>query len=254
MEFILIGLVVILIIFILFYKKSYNYFTSKINIDCVIARFNESVSWIKKSEFGNVSRFFIYNKGTPIKTPLPKNAIEIMVDNVGKCDHTYLHHIINNYDNLGDITLFVSGRADDSRKGPKILETMRLVNKTGNSVFIGFNMKIPDDQRNFTLSNWLSSNPENQIGEGTITRLVPAKIRPFGKWFNYYWPGKKINLFTFQSIFAVHRNHIIQHPIDYYKQFYEEVNYDVNPEAGHYIERAWGMIFSPFPKNCVYYQ
>lgn len=250
---------IIIITMIIMYLEYINYrsedFTSDlpITIDCVVARYNESVSWLHMKEFANVNRFIIYNKGKQITESMPDNVFEIMIPNVGKCDHTFLYHIIKNYDDLADVTLFVSGRADDPRKGPKILKTMDLINKTRDSVFIGFYCSIPYDFKTFIMNSYLSVNPENHIGEGNITYVAPAKIRPFENWFKSYWNTEKVNIFVYQSIFAVHKNHIIQHPKKYYTPFYEELNYDVNPEAGHYMERAWGMIFSPYPKRCKYY-
>lgn len=251
----IIGILVLVILIIIgyYYNKNIDYFTSKINIDCVVARYNESVSWLFMKEFANVDRFFIYNKGKPITEKMPNNALEIMLPNVGKCDHTFLYHIINNYDDLADITLFVSGRADDPRKGPKIIKTMKLINKTHNSVFVGERFTIPDALWNFTIDKWLSSNPENHVDEGNISNIAPAKVRPFGKWFRQFWKTEKTNIFVVQSIFAVHRKHIIQHPKEYYEPLYEELNYDINPEAGHYMERSWGIIFSPYPRNCKYF-
>lgn len=260
MIIILIGAVTVLLLLLLLYKyyKIQNnfienfYLTKQVTIDCVVARYNESIKWITMPEFSNVTRFIIYNKGKPLRS-LPNNAIEIMLPNVGKCDHTFLHHIIFNYNKLADVTLFVSGRADDKRKGPKIINTMKYVNNTHDSVFIGYGCIIPDYEYYFTLQNYLSANPENQVRDGKITRVTPAKIRPFGNWFNFYWPNKNATIIAYQSIFAVHKRHIIQHSIDYYIRLYEEVNYDVNPEAGHFLERAWSMIFSPYPSQCNYY-
>lgn len=190
----IIGVILVLILLLLLKPSSVEEGFSSNNrmvIDCVVARFNESVTWISTPEFSNVTNFLIYNKGSPITTQLPQNAIEIMIPNIGKCDQTFLHHIIHNYNNLADITLFVSGRADDPRKGPKIKETMRLVNKTHDTIFTGFKWIIPDHEYNFMLSVYRSANPENHVGEGNIIEIKPAKVRPFGKWFEQFWPGKK---------------------------------------------------------------
>jgi hypothetical protein len=235
----------------------YWYYSKKINnakcIECVVARYNESVSWIYKPEYYGINKFLIYNKGTPLP-PLSNNVKEIRLPNIGKCDQTFLYHIVTNYDNLADVTMFVSGRGDDPRKGPKILKTMKLVNKTKNSVFIGSHINIPKDIWNFSLDEWRSTNPENNINEGNITKLDYAKIRPFGPWFNSFWPNKKVNLVATLSIFAVHKDHILQNSIEYYKLLLEELNYSINPEAGHYMERSWVMVFNPIPKKCLYYE
>ena len=38
---------------------------------------------------------------------------------------------------------------------------------------------------------------------------------------------------------------IIQHPVERYQTLLNTVNNHSNPEAGHYIERSWGVIFYP---------
>ena len=62
-------------------------------IDLVVARYNEDVNWLKKVP-KNIN-IILYNKG--------KDDIQfkfIKLDNIGRESHTYLYHIINNYDKL----------------------------------------------------------------------------------------------------------------------------------------------------------
>ena len=249
------GLILVSILFLLSFtnvfennKEPYN----NITIDCVIARYNESLDWLMVSEFQHITRFIIYNKGKPITTILPLNATVINIPNVGKCDHTYLYHIVRNYDNLADMTIFISGTLRDHRKGPRLKNTIKLVNKTKNSVFIVDKLNVPHDIYNFSMSYYMSSNPINQVDEGSIAKLYPANIRPFGKWFEYHWPNQSTVGAPYTSIFAVHKKHILQHEKKYYISFLEEVSVDVNPEVGHYLERSWLMIFSPIPPECIY--
>jgi len=56
-----------------------------------------------KNEFN----FFIYNKSNELLKNVSINRIEIKCDNVGREGYTYINHIINNYDNLNDINVFV---------------------------------------------------------------------------------------------------------------------------------------------------
>ena len=65
-------------------------------IDLVIARYNENLDWLKAYEKYNFNKIYVYNKGaTPIRLPDPFHAKAIYEDleNVGRCDHTYIHHI-----------------------------------------------------------------------------------------------------------------------------------------------------------------
>ena len=68
------------------------------NIQFVIARYKEDINYLYKFKNDNI---LVYNKGPEINTTYPV----IKLSNVGKCDHTYLYHIIENYDNLQMILL-----------------------------------------------------------------------------------------------------------------------------------------------------
>jgi hypothetical protein len=76
-------------------------------IDMVVAHYNEDLSWLEYVR--PFVRLFIYHKGNNPDT----NNDYIILNNVGKETHTYLTHIINNYDNLAEVTVFVQGRISD---------------------------------------------------------------------------------------------------------------------------------------------
>ena len=73
---------------------------TKKNFEIVIARYDEDVSWCD-----NYKNFVtIYNKGKDnINYPF------IKLENKGHLADTILRHIINNYDNLADVTFFSHG-------------------------------------------------------------------------------------------------------------------------------------------------
>lgn len=70
--------------------------------ELVIARYNEDLSWLEK--IPKDIKITIYNKGL--------DDIEydfIKLQNIGRESHTYLYHIINNYNNLAEQTIFCQG-------------------------------------------------------------------------------------------------------------------------------------------------
>jgi hypothetical protein len=83
----------------------------KNNVEIVISRYNEDLSWINEYPF-NQFEYIVYNKGD--NDNFEKNNVKkiINLDNVGRCDHTYLYHIINNYDNLSEHTIFLPGSSN----------------------------------------------------------------------------------------------------------------------------------------------
>lgn len=70
-------------------------------VELVIARYNEDISWLSKVKNMKIT---IYNKG---EDNINKSSIKL--PNIGRESHTYLTHIIDNYDNLSDITIFSQG-------------------------------------------------------------------------------------------------------------------------------------------------
>jgi len=83
-------------------------------IDMVLARYNENLNWWFGSSVRRlIDRTFVYNKGATITIPNePCNFIEQM-PNAGRESSTYIHHIIEHYDDLGDYTVFLQGNPHD---------------------------------------------------------------------------------------------------------------------------------------------
>ena len=87
--------------------------------EIVVARYNENLDWLKKIKKSKDLKITVYNKGAnDIDVPF------IQLPNVGRESHTYLYHIIHNYDNLADQTIFCQG--DSIFHSPDFLD---LINK-----------------------------------------------------------------------------------------------------------------------------
>ena len=90
------------------------------SIELIIARYNEELSWVKNVP-SNI-KVTIYNKG--------KNNISnsfIKLPNVGRESNTYLEHIMKNYDNLANITIFCQG--DPFEHNPYFIKLLKNINK-----------------------------------------------------------------------------------------------------------------------------
>ena len=74
----------------------------------IIARYNEDLSWLK--EFKDF-RIIVYNKGDKLSDNLFYEVINL--ENKGRESHTWLHHIVKNYNNLNEISVFLQGKIDD---------------------------------------------------------------------------------------------------------------------------------------------
>lgn len=231
----------------------YIKYLKKNSIDIVIARYNENLDWINKLDLNKFRNIIIYNKGD--KESINLNHISnikiIDLKNVGRCDHTYLYHIINNYNNLADVTVFLPGSANMDYKWKMTNKVINKVLETNDSVFFANNTSI-DSLYQFKLDNWKSSSPEN-VKKNPESKLEPCPERPFGKWYINNFRNIPIEYVVYCGIFAVSREDIHKQDISFYKKIIKYVDYHSNPEAGHYIERSWMSMFYPVKKECIYF-
>ena len=69
-------------------------------VNIVVAKYNENVEWTKNIKNHKLT---IYDKSdNPVDGSIP-------LENVGREGETFLHHIVTNYDNLDDVTVFLHG-------------------------------------------------------------------------------------------------------------------------------------------------
>lgn len=217
-------------------------------IELVIARFHEDLSWIR--ELPDIfSKIVIYNKGTPIEIEIPKSEIHTL-PNLGMNGYAYLYHVINNYNNLADVTIFTLGSAwSDSYKKRKLLETINSVIKLGTSIEVDLvtNYDVVSNEHFFFInSHQFTCNENFQINKDY--NLLPCKDRPLGKWFCKHFPNEILHGVSYKSIFAASKVDILKRDVSFYKILFEETSYK-SPEVEHYLERVWQHIFS-IPIEC----
>ena len=216
-------------------------------VKIVVARYNESLCWLNEYPF-NQFEYIVYNKGD--NDTFEKNHVTqiVTLENVGRCDHTYLYHIIENYENLSNINVFFTGSLDTipfkKTKAINILNNIMQSNYI-NAYFIGiYHDCLKTNYQDFTLDNWSCTNPDN-FSKNSENSLYKCKLRPYATWYNYFFGNITAHWSTMGGIFSIDKRDIIQHPKTKYISIAQTVNTHSNPEAGHYIERSWGVIFFP---------
>ena len=83
----------------------------------IIARYNEDLSWLK--EFKDF-KIIVYNKGDKLSDNLFYEVINL--ENKGRESHTWLHHIVKNYNNLNEIINWLEKATERMNKVAKLLE------------------------------------------------------------------------------------------------------------------------------------
>jgi hypothetical protein len=222
-------------------------------IDLVISRFNEDLSWLKELPLEQFSRIIVYNKGPRIPfSDYINNLYIINLPNVGREAHTYLYHIIENYDNLTDLTIFLPGSANMENKWTRTEKVVSTTIETMQSVFpIMYSKNLKKEHFDFSISTYQSTNNNNRsINSESYMKI--SKDRPFGKWFETCFGDLEVSGIMFNGIFSVSKKHIHNRSRDFYNFLISYVNDHSNPEAGHFFERAWHAVFSPIASQHFY--
>jgi hypothetical protein len=219
--------------------------TKSKTIELVIARYGEDLKWLNDSPFVQYQNI-IYNKGMDDNfTTNEKTKRVVKLPNVGRCDETYLNHIVNHYSDLADITIFLPGSVDMSHKLSKAVSLIVNVEKHLDTVFIGQKYNnVREDLYDFQLDEWKASDAKNsQLNPET--KLELATVRPFGKWYekHFQWDIQHV---SYLGILGISKRDILNHPIDFYRNILTQLQNSSNPEVGHYVERSWEAIFHPF--------
>jgi hypothetical protein len=192
------------------------------NLSMVVARYNENIDWVKK--YKNV---IVYNKGD--STNLESSQIPFnTLDNVGREGHTFIYHIINNYNNLSNWTVFVQGNPFDHC--PNFYEKIDKLYENNNNLEINNDFNFLSD----TIYNSNISNCPYHSG-------IPLK-NVYNQIFNTEEEEKPI-IFSPGAQFYVSKKLILTKPKIYYEKILKLLDYNINPIEGFCIERLWKYIF-----------
>lgn len=210
------------------------------SIQLVVARYTDNLQWITEPPFSS-HPYIVYNKGPNesfIKTSMLQKIVSL--PNVGRDMHTFLYHIINNYDTLADNTVFLLDTLFRADRLVRAKAMVQAVEQTHSSVFGyrggNFNMNQLDWIYNFKIGD---DDPNFKL----------AEVRPFGKWFEHMFTNGEQNMcISWNCLISITREDIIKKPKSYYERLIKEVDDHDTPEAVHYLERALYAVFFPYTK------
>jgi len=205
-------------------------------IEYVVARYNESINWVE-SDYTT-----IYNKGL---SGIPH---EVLLPNVGREAHTYLYHIVTNYDNLAEITIFTQGKIDDHGYTSKIntFDTL-IVDALKDGIshnYYTINNKNTDNFTRYFVPEFNIIHKEMLISKYGIDKKDVDKIT-FKDWFESYIDYKypnPINIYQY-AIFAVRKDKILSREKAYYEKLLSQLMHVNSPIEAHFLERSWHSIF-----------
>jgi hypothetical protein len=206
-------------------------------VKLIIARYREDIAWVSNLGYDYV----VYNKGGDTL----KNSI--VLGNIGREAHTYLSHIVREYDNLAYMNIFLQGDPFDhiDDRGRASIETLQsmledVVDK--GAPFKGlawFKLKCnhlgqPHDLR----------KPENEGRWAGWGKDIPVG-EIFEKLFNAEAPDQIVARAP-AGLFCVSGERIRTRPKAFYEYALQLVTDDPEDEGniGHAFERLWQYIFN----------
>lgn len=189
------------------------------NIKVIIAHYNEDLSWINDLR----SSFQIISKKT-----IPEET----VPNKGREASSYLEYIINNYESLTDISIFIHGHRTSWHNS----DVEKYINGKSKFLVEYYNINLISSPRN---SEPLWSLNEQAIGfleknKYIIEKEINQNINP-------------LNIkYRAASCFYVKKEAILRHKLKSYKNWYEWIMSSKEPSgiSSRVFEYCWHIIFT----------
>jgi hypothetical protein len=209
------------------------------NFEIVISHFCEKLDWIHKIK--SIDKI-IYEKGKGntkkqncpfYKSDIVANKLKIItLPNIGRESHTWLYHIVNNYNNLAEYTIFVQGNPLDHYS--EIIETL---------------LNLPNSLSGlFEFSTGCYSLCDVCIierpSEWNRFQIFPQEV-----YDSFFSTKNKWFLYGCGAQYIVHKKCIINKPLDFYIDLYQYLvkQYEVDPNKHSHVpwtlERLWPSIF-----------
>jgi len=204
-------------------------------IQVVVARYLEDLTWLETIKHLCI----VYNKKPCPLLSLSFNTIDL--PNVGREADTYLRHIIENYPNFPEYTVFTQANIADH------------VNEVGNFV-----NRIKDIENGIvvTMDGYIGLN-ELRVNQGwndIIDFTDPSHVSlPLKEWwFRLYAkpPEKNIIRCNYCAIFQVSRENILFHSKTFYEKLLEFLLAEENI-CPYILERFWTSIFNGKTKSIL---
>lgn len=219
--------------------------------------YNKNSKWLYDNEKNNCD-YIIYKRVQMKEFNIKQKSENIYeLKNIGKLANiaqTYLLHIINNYDNLYDIEIFLDAELLDLYSS-NIWTQIKHANKYNFKSFGNLDKKL----------TWTNAEYEIEIAKKfKLTNQKFIHSPPKKSWFGWkvykkLFPDKcekiKCNFPTIiigaYSLFSVKKKQILQHPLSKYKSLYalfDHTKFSSRELKEHYylLEHTWKLLFTNF--------
>lgn len=238
------------------------------DVHLVVSRCDEGVAWLMDvvellASTGCFVRVFVYDKGTtdlPITVRVGLEGLPAVsvhhtrLLNVGRESHTYLEHVLRmRASGEGTqpcgVTVFLQGKMQDH------------VPETHTSI-AGFVASMVGDASCSAQGESSNHGCHTQYGAFNAVPGLRVCMYPgvgssgcnLGTWFAtllghpWKWNDPREGPSWWQhGVFALRTSRLLSEDVEdgYYRSLLAQVDWHVNPEAGHFFERSWCFVFPP---------
>lgn len=187
-------------------------------IEFVIAKYTEDISWTKELE--SIFHITIYDKSEDGTLP-----------NIGREAHTYLHHIITNYEYLADITIFLQGNPFEHHHHFREGSSMMFVDDV-----------LPNEEFLQMVKKYHYNKTEPFFSYGKVCETKGIAHEAYNFLFDHYRDKLYYNS---GAQWIVKREDIVKRSYEFYKRIYDIfINDPSNPVINAWtMERLWPYIF-----------
>lgn len=227
------------------------------NVDVVTSYYNDFYKFDWKNLIDHKKyNLILYKKDNSILIDsFVVDREEIIIPNFGRCEYAFFHHIVNNYDNLSDVTIFTKINWKD--QGINFSELLdECVNYDFYEVGTCPESSLWYDENHL---EYLSietkyhkcpinlDKPYDNMGNchDLTNRSLP--IQTYADWYNHIFPRdlfdlpKEVVCYGHGPCFSVSKNLIHRHPLETYKYMLERFH----PRSGAWDSKSTQMFDHP---------
>jgi hypothetical protein len=229
-----------------------------INKTAIITRYNEYIDWIRYI-IDQVDFIYIYNKGPNTnffkmfditqndssgKPYSEKIKFEIL-PNIGRIDHTFVHHILEHWDNLPDTLINLPGSIMMcNKKGYYLSSIFKKIGQIRSkySGFFGPRFHKISPHFNYNIDNYSAESVCNQ----NSNPFIKSEFKDFQVWKKAIIDDRPMRYVAMRGMFTVCKENILHIDKSIYERLKDSLSVGDNIENGHFAERIWAHLFRQY--------
>jgi hypothetical protein len=169
----------------------------------------------------------------------------VTLPNIGRIDHTLVHHILEHWENLPEKIINLPGSVMmTQKKGFYLSSIMRKLPQltTFYSGFYGPRFHKVGPKFNYNIDNYQA--------EGVCNRndnpFIKSEYTDFQEWKKALIDDRPMRYVAMRGMFSVARENITHIDKKVYERLKESLSVGDNIENGHFAERIWAHLFRQY--------